>query len=105
MLAMVSRLATSGGVALDGSTGDDVFFDIASVVVVQYGTSWALPFAVLAMLALIGAIVVGRRRRTVRIRSVAKVAAIVLAAVIIAAIAATLLWQLLTTRSSTARAR
>jgi hypothetical protein len=77
-------------------TGDGrIFFSLFGRLVLQYPEDWALPSAVMAGLALGGAIALRAPRRKRWARSLLIGSATVLVTVLCAAVAATLIWQVL----------
>lgn len=84
-----------GNLDLSNLRQDDspVYFDILSLALIVYPESWALPFAILAALILIGLAILGRLRKQVRLIWLLLDALAYLVTVLLSAGIAWLLWQ------------
>jgi hypothetical protein len=76
MVGLARRLAGAGserlGAGGSGARGRDaVYFNAAGSIFISYSSSWALPFAGLSALAFGGAILLGIRRKSLRLKRVA----------------------------------
>jgi len=84
-----------GNLDLSNLRQDDspVYFDILSLALIIYPEAWALPFAILAALILIGLVILGWRRKQVRLIWLLLGALAYLVTILLSAGIAWLLWQ------------
>lgn len=93
MLGLVDRLGSTDLRTL-GSDDNAVYFDLFARVLVHYPTGVALVLAVVTVLGLVALVVVGVRRKALRVTGVLAVAGVSVGAIAVTAAVGVGLWQL-----------
>jgi hypothetical protein len=91
-LALVRHYGNEDSIELEG-VGNSVYFTLFRGLLINYPTSWAIPFSVLAALVILGAMVVGIRRGRISIPGFLRGLAASFISVVVSAGGATGLWM------------